>query len=199
MNRVPHFNAQNGSELLSYFRFRINTDTVELIWSPAGRLRRIDLQPGKPCLNRYGQIPADIQKVADQLISYCLQGEPFADIDWRRIDQSDWTEFQKRVYRIISEIPHGETRTYGWVANRLGKHNAGRAVGQALRNNPLPILIPCHRVVGSHSLGGFMGAADSQDPEVELKRRLIRLEEEYRSPIFSFLKPSLRGAMPVTA
>jgi methylated-DNA-[protein]-cysteine S-methyltransferase len=60
-------------------------------------------------------------------------------------------------------------------------------VGQALRNNPIPILIPCHRVVSTLSLGGFMGQRDPDVPELRLKRKLISLEEGYTNPTFSFL------------
>ncbi len=104
------------------------------------------------------------------------------------------------VYRAISQIPHGETRTYAWVAKRVGQGLATRAVGQALRKNPLPILIPCHRVVSSGTLGGFMGAVDPDEPEMRLKRWLIEVESSWLNPSFGFLGTSiefpkqLRGA-----
>ena len=66
------------------------------------------------------------------------------------------TAFQKDVYRAMSEIPFGETRSYGDLARDLG--SVARAVGQACGSNPLPILIPCHRVLGaSGNIGGFSG------------------------------------------
>lgn len=66
------------------------------------------------------------------------------------------TEFQLAVYKIVATIPKGETRSYKWVAERLGKPNAARAVGQALKANPTYKIIPCHRVVRSDgSIGGF--------------------------------------------
>jgi methylated-DNA-[protein]-cysteine S-methyltransferase len=68
-------------------------------------------------------------------------------------------------------IPYGETRSYGWVADKLDLPKAARGVGQALARNPLPIVIPCHRVIsGNGSLGGFSGG-------VEIKELLLRLEE----------------------
>lgn len=80
------------------------------------------------------------------------------------------TEFQERVWRALTDIPYGETRSYGSVATSLG--SAPRAVGGACARNPLPILIPCHRVTGSNgSLTGF-SAADG----IETKRRLLALE-----------------------
>ncbi len=80
------------------------------------------------------------------------------------------TTFQREVWEITKLIPYGETRTYGWVAERIGKPKAARAVGQALSRNPLPIIVPCHRVVASDGkLGGFTGGLD-------MKRTLLALE-----------------------
>lgn len=80
------------------------------------------------------------------------------------------TEFQKSVWRAIARIPYGETRSYGALARELG--TAPRAVGTAAGKNPLPILIPCHRVVGKEgALGGYSGGDG-----VSTKRNLLRLE-----------------------
>jgi methylated-DNA-[protein]-cysteine S-methyltransferase len=65
------------------------------------------------------------------------------------------TFFQKEVWRKVKEIPWGETRTYGEMAKAIGKSKALRAVGRALGANPLPIFIPCHRVISKRGLGGF--------------------------------------------
>ena len=131
-------------------------------------------------------IPASILEVIGKLASYFETGTPLGEISWDKLDQSTWTPFQKQVYETIAEIPHGETRTYGWVAQKIGKFAATRAVGQALRNNPLPILIPCHRVISVTSLGGFMGCSDLELPELRLKSSLISLEEGYLQPQFPF-------------
>jgi len=67
------------------------------------------------------------------------------------------TPFAKKVYSVVLSIPLGEVRTYKWVAQKAGRPKAFRAVGQILKTNPYPFLIPCHRVVGSnHSLGGYV-------------------------------------------
>jgi len=80
------------------------------------------------------------------------------------------TEFQKQVWQATGAIPYGETRSYGEIAHRIGRPRSSRAVGGALHINPLPLVIPCHRVVGSNgSLVGFGGGLD-------LKARLIDLE-----------------------
>jgi len=75
------------------------------------------------------------------------------------IDWSFVTPFQRQVLEITQFIPFGESLTYGQIAVRLGKPNASRAVGGALGRNPMPIIIPCHRVVGANgNLTGFSAA-----------------------------------------
>lgn len=86
------------------------------------------------------------------------------------LDLSQATAFQRQVWEITRLIPYGETRSYSWVAEQLGKARAGRAVGQALARNPLPIIIPCHRVVTKDGkLGGYSDG-------LEMKKYLLRLE-----------------------
>lgn len=86
------------------------------------------------------------------------------------LDLAGTTHFQQGVWHVTRTILYGETRGYGWVASQSGVVKAARAVGQALNRNPLPIVIPCHRVIGSDgSLGGFSGG-------VAMKRCLLRLE-----------------------
>lgn len=66
------------------------------------------------------------------------------------------TEFQKKVWTTLSEIPFGEVRTYGEIAQSIGNRNSSRAVGMANSKNPIPLIIPCHRVIGANgSLTGF--------------------------------------------
>ncbi len=86
------------------------------------------------------------------------------------LDLSTATPFQRQVWEKTRLIPYGETRSYSWVAEQIGKPGAARAVGQALGRNPLPIIIPCHRVVASDGkLCGFAGG-------LGMKRRLLSLE-----------------------
>jgi methylated-DNA-[protein]-cysteine S-methyltransferase len=86
------------------------------------------------------------------------------------LDLSRHTGFQRAVWKAIQAIPYGRTITYGQLAAGLGDRNAARAVGAALGQNPFPILIPCHRAVGSDgSLTGFGGG-------LEWKRALLSLE-----------------------
>jgi methylated-DNA-[protein]-cysteine S-methyltransferase len=105
--------------------------------------------------------------LTDRLTRYLRgEAEDFAD----RLDLSGTTGFQQRVWSIVRNIPRGETRSYGWIARQLGSPKAARAVGQAVGRNPLPIIIPCHRVIsGNGQLGGFGGG-------LEIKKFLLNLE-----------------------
>jgi O-6-methylguanine DNA methyltransferase len=82
------------------------------------------------------------------------------------------TPFQFKVLEALSVIPYGATTTYGEVAARLGAPGAARAVGAACAANPLPLLVPCHRVVGASGLGGYAGG-------LALKRRLLEHERAH--------------------
>ncbi len=80
------------------------------------------------------------------------------------------TEFQNKVWRALSEIPFGQTRSYGEIAKRIGKAKAVRAVGAANGRNPISIIVPCHRVIGaSGELTGFAGG-------LKIKEQLLTLE-----------------------
>ncbi|SDE43210.1 methylated-DNA-[protein]-cysteine S-methyltransferase [Salipiger thiooxidans] len=82
------------------------------------------------------------------------------------------TAFQTRVWQLLAEIPYGTTRSYGALATQLGTPNASRAVGAANGANPIPIILPCHRVIGQDgALTGFGGG-------VEVKRFLLQHEAE---------------------
>jgi len=81
------------------------------------------------------------------------------------------TPFQRQVWRVLQYIPYGTVTTYQWVATRIGNPKAVRAVGGANARNPLPIVVPCHRVIGRNGhLTGFGGG-------LEVKERLIALEQ----------------------
>lgn len=79
------------------------------------------------------------------------------------------SDFQLCVWRELIRIPYGTTRTYAEIARRIGKPGAARAVGMANGRNPVPLFVPCHRVVAATGLGGFSGGLDH-------KRRLLALE-----------------------
>ena len=86
------------------------------------------------------------------------------------LDLSQGTSFQRRVWRTLQLVPFGKLRSYQWIATRVGGRQYARAVGNAVGANPLPIVIPCHRIVAQDaSLGGFSGG-------LPMKRKLLSLE-----------------------
>ena len=109
-----------------------------------------------------------LEGLGDRLRRYFAGDEvDFADI---LLDLSRGTDFQRAVWSACRSIPRGQVRTYRWLAQEAGSPRASRAAGQAMAHNPIPIIIPCHRVVGSNgSLTGFGGG-------LEMKRRLLELE-----------------------
>lgn len=112
-----------------------------------------------------------LASAADQLSRY-LDGE---QLRWSvPTDLEGTTDFQRVVWSMLQEIPYGETRSYGWLASQLGNPNKARAVGQALGSNPIPIVIPCHRVTAADgSLGGFSAGLSN-------KSLLLNLESAQR-------------------
>ncbi len=86
------------------------------------------------------------------------------------LDLSSGTSFQRQVWRILQRVPYGKLRSYQWIAARVGGPQYARAVGNAVGANPIPIVIPCHRIVAQDAtLGGFSGG-------LPMKRKLLSLE-----------------------
>lgn len=80
------------------------------------------------------------------------------------------TDFEKKVWNALKEVPYGETKTYKWLAAKIGRPQAFRAVGHALSKNPIPIIFPCHRIIESDgSIGGYSSGT-------VIKRRLLEIE-----------------------
>ncbi len=111
----------------------------------------------------------------EKIFNRCIQGliDYFnirnKDFDYK-LDLNIFTTFQLQVYNVVRTIPYGHTVTYHWVAKQIGKSDASRAVGQALKENLLPIIIPCHRVIKSDKkLCGFSSG-------VNWKKRLLSIE-----------------------
>lgn len=87
------------------------------------------------------------------------------------------TAFQLRVWKALQDIPYGQTRSYGQIARTIGNEKASRAVGMANHNNPISIIIPCHRVIGSNGkLVGYGGGLDK-------KAYLLELEKKYNADL----------------
>jgi O-6-methylguanine DNA methyltransferase len=110
---------------------------------------------------------ADLTAAGKAVLEYLTGGIPIPPLP---LDTSRGTPFQQEVWGAIGRIPFGETRTYGEIARMIGRPEATRAVGQACGANPLPIVIPCHRVVGAGGRpGGYTGG-------IHIKETLLRLE-----------------------
>ncbi len=92
------------------------------------------------------------------------------------LDVPSGPPFQTACWAACRRIPLGETRTYGELAAMAGRPGAARAAGSAMRNNPMSLLTPCHRVVGASDLGGYSGARDLDTPHLRLKSRILETE-----------------------
>lgn len=120
----------------------------------------------------YGSTPdrqeAPFLKFRDELERYFTEnGFSFSS----PIQLPGTTPFDRKVWKILTQIPYAETQSYRWVAQQIGQPKAARAVGGACGRNPLPILIPCHRVIAqSGALGGYTGG-------LVFKKRLLGLEK----------------------
>ena len=108
-------------------------------------------------------------RVAHALKAYFEDGARTFDVQLAPVG----TPFQLSVWEALKTIPHGETRSYGKIATLLGNPNGSRAVGMANGRNPIPIIVPCHRVIGSNgTLTGFGGGLDRKRVLLDLERRI---------------------------
>lgn len=129
-----------------------------------GRVREIDLVP-EPT-------GAGDDPLLDRILAH-LAGD-LSDLRDVPVALSGLSPFRRRVLERLREVPPGETVTYGELAERAGSPGAARAVGGAVRANPVPIVVPCHRVVAADGLGGYSGG---RGPST--KRRLLEIERGY--------------------
>jgi methylated-DNA-[protein]-cysteine S-methyltransferase len=115
--------------------------------------------------NDADDVPPVLKETASQLDEY-FAGER-TDFDVRM--ELDGTDFQREVWTELTRIPYGETISYGELARRVGRPSAPRAVGQANGRNPIPVIVPCHRVLASNGIGGYGGG-------LKVKRQLLAVE-----------------------
>ena len=121
--------------------------------------------------------PPEVQRAIDAIVEL-LAGTP-SDLTAVTLDMNGVPEFNRRVYAIAREIQPGQTLSYGEIAARLGDPSQARAVGQALGQNPFPIVVPCHRVLAANGkTGGF-----SAPGGVSTKLRLLEIERARASAI----------------
>ena len=98
-------------------------------------------------------------------------------------DITSLSRFTQTVLRETAKIPYGQTRSYRWLAARLGKPKAARAVGNALARNPVPIIIPCHRVLRSDgSIGPFVFGTEWKKRLLELEKCFVKTKASSRNP-----------------
>jgi methylated-DNA-[protein]-cysteine S-methyltransferase len=129
-----------------------------------GVLTGVELEPDAAGATG-GEVPGAL---ASELRAYFADGAHGVNLPFK----VGGTRFQNRVWSELRRIPAGQTTTYGELARRLG--TSPRAVGGACRANPCPIVVPCHRVVAVHGLGGFAG--DTSGRRLEVKRWLLAHE-----------------------
>ena len=113
----------------------------------------------------------ELQETIAQALRRYFSGEPetFTHIP---LDLQTGTVFERAVWSVLRTIPYGQTQTYQWLSERAGNAKAYRAAGQANRKNPIPIIIPCHRIINKNGqLGGYQGAGG-----LNKKTLLLRLE-----------------------
>lgn len=118
---------------------------------------------------RFGRLlqPGPVPRRYAHAVRAAARGRPF---EMPEVDLSDLHPFESRVLGALSTIPRGQVRTYGWLARQAGRPGAARAAGNVMARNPVPLLLPCHRVVPARGgLGGYaFGPA--------IKRALLRKE-----------------------
>ncbi len=131
------------------------------------------------------------QAAIDGIIAL-LKGEK-RDLSDIAIDDSATPDFNARVYKIVRQIPPGETLTYGEVAERLGDKTLARAVGQAMGQNPCPVVMPCHRVLAASGSSGAKTGGFSAPGGVVTKLKLLTIEGAQPGG------PSLFDALPLVA
>jgi len=132
-------------------------------------LTNIQLQP-KPVTEQTSNSTKLMKNIINQLENYLKN--PDSTFNLPLAPQG--TAFQQKVWQALQNIPSGETRTYGKLAKQL--NTSPRAIGNACRANPIPIVIPCHRVVGQNNDGGFMGKTTGKS--LEIKQWLLEHERQ---------------------
>lgn len=114
------------------------------------------------------------------------------------IDTSALKPFTRKVLDELSDIPYGELRSYGWIGRRLGYRNASRAVGQAVGRNPVPIIIPCHRIIRENgTIGGFSSGIGIKEKLLSIEGSLINVRQKHSCKGIQHV-PKLDVGLPVT-
>lgn len=165
-------------EASSFALFQTTIGTCAIAWSDVG-ISAVQLPDGKHTRDRIRErFPEVVERAPSALARRAIAGIT-ALLDGKAANLSDLVldlrgipAFHRQVYALARRIPVGATLSYGVLANRLGKPQAARAVGQALGRNPFPLIVPCHRILSANGkLTGF-----SAPGGVSTKRRLLQIE-----------------------
>ena len=108
-----------------HLEFSVRSGAIQIAWNDEGLLTRVHIHPARTpgdATEDSPWIPKRALRLIENMVDYFDRGTPLDQISWEDLAVSQWTDFQKKVYQATSLIPHGETRTYGWVAQKIG-HN----------------------------------------------------------------------------
>jgi methylated-DNA-[protein]-cysteine S-methyltransferase len=147
------------------------TETACFYSEYLGRFLSVALSDDVVCqvvLEAAGSFNTRTTAAATKALERYLRGEN-VDLGTFRVNLGNRSAFERAVLQSVRGIPRGSTATYSGLAARLGKPKAARAVGNALHHNPVPLFVPCHRVVAASGIGGFSWGVD-------IKRKLLLLE-----------------------
>jgi O-6-methylguanine DNA methyltransferase len=143
---------------------------LELAASPAG-ITRVSYRRGRSAavsVPETGRIGKLLRQAREELSEYFAGDRTFFSVP---VDLSQVAAFERAALDIAAKIPYGEVRSYKWIAEQLGKPDAARAVGSAMAGNPVPLIVPCHRVVKTDGgLGGYSFGLVQKEALLNLER-----------------------------
>jgi O-6-methylguanine DNA methyltransferase len=184
MNELVENGVAAGGETDSFFAADSPLGTMYVVVGERG-IKYATTRPAseEAFVRHYGEtfgrlaVPFDGDEDIIEETSAALAGEEVE----LALDLSDKTPFQRRVMEVVSKIPRGEVRPYGWVAEEAGSPRASRAVGSVMAHNPMPLLVPCHRVIRNDGKTGNYGS-DPRKKVRLLEREGVPVEEVAKAP-----------------
>jgi methylated-DNA-[protein]-cysteine S-methyltransferase len=202
-NGVVYIGRVMSQSALGFALFDTAIGRCSIVWNACGVIRTRLPDGGEHAtrdriLKRYPAArettpPDEIKRAIDDIVAL-LDGDP-KDLGGVKVDTSGVPDFDRRVYDIARTIPAGATMTYGEIAERLGDRNLARDVGQALGQNPFPIIVPCHRVLAAGGkTGGF-----SAPGGVSTKMRMLTIERAQAAHSAPVEQLSLFEQLPLAA
>jgi methylated-DNA-[protein]-cysteine S-methyltransferase len=164
MNQIElQLDRPNLVELLAQLDFSASPSGITRVSYRHGRRGAVPM----PESGRIGKL---LRQVREELAEYFAGDRTFFSVP---VDLSQVPEFERAALEIASQIPYGEVRSYKWIAEQLGKADAARAVGGAMAGNPVPLIVPCHRVVKTDGgLGGYSFGLVQKEALLNLERSI---------------------------